>query len=456
MSKPDSDRYGDLHGCCAWTARVTEFLQDELDLCAADRFEEHLPGCARCADALAAQRSTLERLESMRDTVSLPACSARRTVARVLERAEAEARPSGSSRLTRAAAVLCAASLVVMLASRWMDPGSGSDSKTGAGDARQGATVAIPLPGEAASAVRRGLGWLVSVQDENGGWDPGRWGGRTEYSVGVSGLAVLALSRGDTSAHREAAARGARFLLSSRGRDGLLGGSFRGGLYNHAVATRALLEVWSHADDEMREEMDRAVHDAIDRIVESQSAAGFWSYPGTEGASGGVSISAWPLRCLVVARKLGWRRLDAPVERSFRWLERSALLEEGSAAVASPIRGAGHDGHLCAAVDDALGWLVHDGSDRLIRLRRRALDRLALEKVEPTDYYRSYLVSRALDGGDEAWKKGRRGSAARQLLSRQETEGSFVGSWTPEDRWSALGGRLCSTALATLALDTPL
>ena len=43
-------------------------------------------------------------------------------------------------------------------------------------------------------------------------------------------------------------------------------------------------------------------------------------------------------------------------------------------------------------------------------------------------------------------------SIRQALLSKQSQHGEDLGSWSPDDRWSAVGGRLYSTAMASLAL----
>jgi hypothetical protein len=43
-------------------------------------------------------------------------------------------------------------------------------------------------------------------------------------------------------------------------------------------------------------------------------------------------------------------------------------------------------------------------------------------------------------------------SIRKILLEKQIHQGEDSGSWAPIDRWSAVGGRLYSTAMASLAL----
>jgi len=41
----------------------------------------------------------------------------------------------------------------------------------------------------------------------------------------------------------------------------------------------------------------------------------------------------------------------------------------------------------------------------------------------------------------------------RELLARQRHDGALVGSWDPDNLWGNYGGRVYSTAMATLCLE---
>ena len=453
-SEPDYD--------CPWTFRVTEYLQEEMPSHARRDFEAHLCLCDRCAREVETERHTLARLGLVSSLSTPPTRPARETARLVLERsARRPMRPRTGMRRgsLAAAAMLLAAAVVWTGLHRARETSTPANTPTGPDRSPLAASRQDPpaatsgsIDQRAASAVTRALSWLASAQEDDGGWEPTRWGGLPQYAVGVNGLSVLALAGSDDDAHRAAARRGAMYLLTRQRNDGLLGRPFRGALYNHAVATRALLAVWQGSDAAVRSHLRAPIDRALDHVVAAQGDGGGWSYPDLGGPDrGNVSISVWPLRCLLVARGLGWGRLDPPIDRGFGWLRR--VLDHEPRDL---VRYRGHFDHACDAAGESLAWIVRESGGRLESVRRRALDRLARTVAEPADYYRAYLVSHAIRPGDLPWRKGRRDRAARDLLARQETGALLGGSWAPVDRWGALGGRLFSTALATLALDAPI
>jgi hypothetical protein len=297
----------------------------------------------------------------------------------------------------------------------------GVERRDGAGDLdtsteRAGVAAARPaasarLDATTARALERALAWLASAQEPDGSWDPARWdprrgGGRAEYTVGVSGLAVLALSQGEAP------------------------------------------------------EVERAVHRGVEYLVAAQRAAGGWCYPDTDGGDCNVSLSIWPLQCLAAAQRLGWTAFDPAVERGLAWLE--GALAEDVGGLPRPVLGVG--GHLCGGTGGemlgAIGLLLCGGererSAALSGPARRAIDRLVRDVEAPDDTYWAFLVSEALGHRSAPWTKLLRERAQRVLISRQELAGELAGSWAGLDGWSALVGRTGSTALAALALVAPL
>jgi hypothetical protein len=296
----------------------------------------------------------------------------------------------------------------------------------------------------------RALSWLLSTQEPGGGWSPAKWGGEPEYQVGVSGLIVMALSDAGTSGTKEAAGRGARFLLDSQMPSGLFGPEFRGALYNHAIATLALLEAQRGTPDPR---WGDAIERALRYLLRCQSPSGGWGYlEGGEVVDSG-SITIWPLQALVLARARGFEDLTEAIERSMGWIERHA----GKEGIRSLTPGAGRD-HFCGADSGltlrALGtMLVRDASARPARQTMDELAKSILTRRLPADFYQSYFLSHVLHAADVPALRGWREEKKRELISAQVVQGPLAGSWEPVDRWSPTGSRLCTTALAVLTLE---
>jgi hypothetical protein len=70
------------------------------------------------------------------------------------------------------------------------------------------------------------------------------------------------------------------------------------------------------------------------------------------------------------------------------------------------------------------------------------------------DFYGWYFTSLALfQQGGPAWERWN-AAIKPALLAAQETSGEHAGSWGTIDRWSGFGGRIYTTAAATLILET--
>ncbi|MCK5945288.1 MAG: hypothetical protein KAI24_25085, partial [Planctomycetes bacterium] len=70
------------------------------------------------------------------------------------------------------------------------------------------------------------------------------------------------------------------------------------------------------------------------------------------------------------------------------------------------------------------------------------------------DLYAWYWSSMALyQHGGTTWKRWSR-PLSQALISGQQKQGAAAGSWDPIDVWGEAGGRVASTALATLALQS--
>jgi hypothetical protein len=68
------------------------------------------------------------------------------------------------------------------------------------------------------------------------------------------------------------------------------------------------------------------------------------------------------------------------------------------------------------------------------------------------EYYWYYGTMAMFQHGGDAWETWN--GAQRDLIIRlQETRGPNAGSWDPKGKWAGIGGRIYSTALATLCLE---
>ena len=322
-------------------------------------------------------------------------------------------------------------------------------------------------------AVEAGLRWLALRQLSTGAWrtdsDLTRWA-----DPGVTGLAMLAfLGAGyahQEGKYRQTVSRAIAYIKREQDTEGCIGrmGDRRrtGHMYNHGICTLALVEAYAMTKDQgLKEPAERAV----DFISVAQNTMGGWRYY-FNSADGDSSVSGWMVSALHAARlaKLhvpdktltGARKFFASVTNKEKgYTSYMAGLAPSSAALVAV-------GLLCNQ------YLGVEGDDPYIKLASHAIlkfppkwveltkdNRLDIENLatrEPgaNDYYFWYYASLALHiAQDDHWAKWY--PQVRDILVKhQEQQGANAGSWPPSSRWALRAGRVYSTAMAILALET--
>jgi len=426
---------------------LVAFVLDREEAADAEGIRQHMAGCARCRGIAAEVEGTVGRLRRPAD-----APAARDLVPGVLAGipthvwAAPRGRVSGESRpvllawmpVRLAAVALVAAACAFLLVFR-------------AGDGRPADTPAATARG---GAVSKGIDWLIARQTSSGGWNVAELGGRPDYAPALNGLAVLALTRSNAEASTltNALSRAGEFLLGRQAESGRFGRDFDGTLYNHGIATLALLETYCVTrDDALRAPITKA----LAFIRERQSSAGGWGYRDTPASQPNTSLTAWQVQALLLADRLGWKGNRLPVRKALAWMsgtvnetgffgyERVEHFPEGPGTLT--MMGAYcllAAQHMEIPVDPALMARVVRGVGKL------AGDR-------PDDYYGTFFYASALTEADPAGYRDALASARSSLITRQEMAGLERGAWRPDDHWGKAGGRLYSTTMALLALSPP-
>jgi hypothetical protein len=334
---------------------------------------------------------------------------------------------------------------------------------------------------ESEAAVERALVWLARHQDADGRWDaatardasgaPVR--GEDDYTIhcppgdvcygechyweadtALTGLALLAyLGAGythqDGKAHAQTVARGLKYLLSVQKPDGdLRGRSVAVGMYCHAMAALALCEAYALTRDPA---LQGPAERAVDFLVRSRAADGLsWRYaPGAP--VGDTSILGWVILVLKSAREIGLPISANVQDGASRWLRLvSSGRDDGLARyqpgkevtptmtaeawVCRQFLGIGGPG---PASQEAADYLLEHGPGR-----------------DPYNIYYWYYGTLAMfqhGGGD--WTRWN-SQIRDQLVKRQKTTGHQNGSWDPDEtQYGRFGGRIYTTALATLTLE---
>lgn len=306
-------------------------------------------------------------------------------------------------------------------------------------------------------AVTAALDWLARQQSDDGSWDVEAMGGDRHYGPGATGLALLAflggghsLTEGRHSAVVERAVRNLVDLQTPAGRFGQARDSGRTYLYNHAIATQALIEcyVMSPRARELREPIEKGI-----RLLERmQNEDGGWRYTRLDGQRdrSDSSVTGWVLQTLTMAHNAGFINSgSASLQAARTFLEN---MTEDTGKVRYLERNEGREESLARIASTYLALDVADpDSTRSGATRRRAalLAGVATERDWLHDRVSLHLVTRAMfQIGGSRWTEWN-ALVSGLLVDAQTDDGSFA----PGPLYGANGGRVVSTALAVLTLE---
>ncbi len=391
---------------CPHLREVNAFIAGEMEDREHAAFSAHLLGCAECSAAEESARRLVSRLTSAPDVECqhdlVPSILAR------VRQSEAAAFPPWQKRVAAIAAVFLFGAVGLAM----LRQGNGMRS-----------SLASATASESNKHALEALDWFVRNQEPDGSWSAERWGGQRHYAPALTALPLLALtaSEGRTSTRDTAVHRAAASLLRQQNADGTFGPVFQGAPYNNSISTLALLHTWQRDQSAVPKE---ALDKAVAALVANQTGAGAWGYRLVP--FGDRSITQWHVQALEAAGRFGWEIATASSERGVNWLSRH------TAAVSSESE----------EPPDSTSAILARSSNRPFR------------GDGSLDFYHSYFTAAALkhEGGSAAGE--RLATLQREILRHQIRVGEESGSWPPDDQWGRAGGRLYSTALASLSLSS--
>lgn len=316
------------------------------------------------------------------------------------------------------------------------------------------------------AAVKAALRWLADNQAADGRWNPrnndagkevsvmgrNRQGAGSRADTAMTGLALLAfLGSGHThldGPYRHDVRRGLEFLLQTQAADGNLGGQAAvfEFMYCHAMAACAISEAYGLTRDQrLREPVRRAVGYTV---AAQDPRGGGWRY--RPGDAGDTSQLGWQLMALKSAELAGIPMPEQTRQGIIRYLQSASSGRYGGRASYRPgeqvtrpmtaealvcwqFLGLAREHPACnEAGDYLLGELPGDGVYNLYY------------------WYYATLGMYQLQGAHwQQWNNALRTT----LVERQIKDGPAAGSWDTNDLWGGHGGRVYTTALATLTLE---
>jgi hypothetical protein len=305
------------------------------------------------------------------------------------------------------------------------------------------------------AAVARGLRWLAQQQQADGRW---RLDGGVRSDSAATSLALLPfLGAGQThlsGRHKDAVARGLRWLVGKQRPDGDLRADSQGntGMYAHGQGAIVLGEAYLMTGDEA---LRQPAQKALDFIVQAQYPDGGWRYqPSREVAGGGqrgdTSVVGWQLMAMQSARAAKLAVPETAFELSSHFLD-SVQRKDGAVYAYQP----GHqptptmtaEALLCRIY---LGWTKSDPP--LMEGVRYLLDEHPPDAAKPNVYYWYYGTQTLHHVGGPEWERWN--FLMRDVLvNSQEARGEAAGSWAPRGEHASAGGRLYMTSLAVCTLE---
>ena len=326
--------------------------------------------------------------------------------------------------------------------------------------ARQEAVKRFGATVESEAAVERGLQWLATVQQRDGGWSfasvgqagsPGTLG---NCRTGATAMALLAfLGAGHTHTAegpwQNQVARGMKFLSDSavvnKNRADLRGSVTRNeGMYAHGLASIALCEASAMAPTDRT--LSVLAQQSINFIDFAQDKrGGGWRY--FPGQAGDTSVVGWQVMAMVSARSGELVVPSVTFRRARRFLNFVQADDGAQYGYRSPQTGRATTtavGLLCRMY---LGW----GKDH--DALRRGVNLLVRQGPSRDDAYYNYYAAQVLHhyGGRpwELWNAPTRD----WLVQTQIRNGPGAGSWTPAGRHGDRGGRIYQTTLNIMTLE---
>jgi len=296
------------------------------------------------------------------------------------------------------------------------------------------------------AAVDRALEYLAGRQDASGSWPQGVSG---KPNTGVDALCLLAfMGRGHVPGrgpYEETVGRAVDGLRRSADKNGLLvhpGGHSHGPMYEHALATLALIEASGWMTDGTLRETCR---DAVEVIVNAQNREGGWRYQ-PQPRDADLSVTVMQVVALRAAQNARLAVPEETLEQAIRYVKRCARPDGGFSY--QPGQGAkdaqSAAGALCLQL---LGTFDDpDVARALEALQKRAYK----PEMDQYFHYMNYYAMQAhFQAGEEQWAAWHP-RVRSLLLESQNPDGSWPG-WHEDN----INGRAkCySTAMAAMALE---
>ncbi len=295
------------------------------------------------------------------------------------------------------------------------------------------------LSPEAEQAINKALRYLAAKQNGDGSW-------ADKHQVAITSLSLMAFmlqghfpERGE---YGRVLDKALGFLLRRSEEGGGYLGTHNYGMYEHALATLALSEVWGMSD---RKEIRDAIKRAVDIILRAQNKEGGWRYhPRPESAD--ISVTVMQVVALASASEAGILVPKQVIDRALEYVKRCQQKFEGGFGYQPNNRP-----RLSSSAAGLMSLLMCGERDSKAVERGLAyLKGLPDDKFDKTQwyFYAHYYAIQAMYQAGEGHYQDWYPQIRDALLAKQEDDGSW--------RVSSEGGDPAyGTAMAVLILGVP-
>lgn len=250
---------------------------------------------------------------------------------------------------------------------------------------------------------------------------------------------MVTASAADTPAAAERVARALDWLVRTQETDGSWDPARWGGQRNYAPALTALPLLALVTFEEADRERHAAIQRAAANLLRLQNADGSFGYS-SQGSSYNTSIATFALLQT-------WQRNPSHVPKPALDAAIATLLKQQAT-------GGGTQWHVQALeLARRLGWDEARKAADLMQAVIARPERPPGTTHDVLNFHRAYFSTTELRNHcQDATALARLRTIQHEILRLQSTEGDENGSWPPDDEWGRVGGRLYSTALASLSL----
>jgi len=298
--------------------------------------------------------------------------------------------------------------------------------------------------------------------------------GNALYDVGVSGLALLAFlganytDRGPADQpYTETVRRGLRYLVRMQDEEGCFGArTSKHFIYNHGIATLAMAEAyWMTRNPRYKLPAQRG----LDFIARARNSYAAWRYE-PRGGENDLSVTGWMVMALKSGKYAGLLIDPDAFEGARRFVEKMTDPEFGMAGYTMQGAGAARPDGLqdrfplektASMTAVAILTRIFLGEDPRSEMVKKGA-KICLERKpqwNPDDgsvdmYYWYYATLAVFQVGGKSWREWNKAMVPAIVKSQHaDGSGSRTGSWDPIGPWGHDGGRVYSTALMVMCLE---